>query len=405
MDDPAAANLVDLARRALAVDGAGLTAFGPQGRFRPDAAAIVRGDDPDVPRLEQAALRAATTGSGVWEEHAAARPIVRGGRVRGALAVCTHAPRGWPEEDRRTLAVCAEALEEHFARLDLVDERTALQRLATVVATDAGPRQVHATVCLELARVFDVPMSTVKRFDGEEVEMLAAHGIDLGAARAVCEAIWAGGRSTAAERYRAGVTYHIGDTTREPSVDARRFAEQGVHSVAGAPVFVDGGLWGAVFVGSDVAGAIGADAARRLTSFAELVALAVTNAHARTRLAAEATTDSLTRLANHRRFHEELRCEVARAERLGLPLAVALIDVDDFKQVNDTLGHHGGDEVLRHVAAALRDAVRAGELVARLGGDEFAAVLPGTDDVGAEAFGGSGSARSCTRARSCAAHA
>ncbi|HWT93827.1 MAG TPA: hypothetical protein VN238_12565, partial [Solirubrobacteraceae bacterium] len=60
MDDPAAANLVDLARRALGVDGVGLTNVGTNGRVRPDVVAIVRGPDPDVPLLAQTALRAAT---------------------------------------------------------------------------------------------------------------------------------------------------------------------------------------------------------------------------------------------------------------------------------------------------------------------------------------------------------
>jgi len=97
-------------------------------------------------------------------------------------------------------------------------------------------------------------------------------------------------------------------------------------------------------------------------------------------------TDPLTSLANSRSFHEEAERTLSRARRHGRALSLAYIDIDDFKKVNDTLGHHGGDLVLQTVAKALRGSVRAGDLVARLGGDEFAVLLEETDQEGARAF-------------------
>jgi diguanylate cyclase (GGDEF)-like protein len=89
--------------------------------------------------------------------------------------------------------------------------------------------------------------------------------------------------------------------------------------------------------------------------------------------------DPLTGLANRRRWDAELAEACAAARRTGTSLAVVLVDVDRFKQINDRYGHSGGDEALRLIAGALTSRVRAGDVVARLGGDELAVLLPGTD--------------------------
>ena len=90
-----------------------------------------------------------------------------------------------------------------------------------------------------------------------------------------------------------------------------------------------------------------------------------------------ATRDSLTGLANRRLFDESLQREVARARRLATPLSLLVLDVDHFKQVNDTYGHQTGDEVLREVADALVANTKNYDVAARYGGDEFVVLLPG----------------------------
>jgi diguanylate cyclase (GGDEF)-like protein len=94
-------------------------------------------------------------------------------------------------------------------------------------------------------------------------------------------------------------------------------------------------------------------------------------------------TDGLTKLHNHRYFQDHLTREIRRVDRSGEPLAMLLVDLDDFKQLNDRLGHAAGDELLAGVARALNQSVRATDLLARYGGEEFVVLTPDTDLAGA----------------------
>jgi two-component system chemotaxis response regulator CheY len=101
------------------------------------------------------------------------------------------------------------------------------------------------------------------------------------------------------------------------------------------------------------------------------------------RLAELAAVDELTGTKNRRRFREDLELLFSQADRLGSPLSLIMLDLDHFKEYNDSFGHLAGDEVLQWVGSALRAAVRGHDVVARYGGEEFVMLLPGTDDEAA----------------------
>lgn len=98
-----------------------------------------------------------------------------------------------------------------------------------------------------------------------------------------------------------------------------------------------------------------------------------------------ARVDSLTGLLNRHALEERALVEFARSRREGRPVALLVCDVDDFKTINDTLGHPAGDQVLRRVAGVLSGETRQVDAVARVGGDEFALLLPGADALNATA--------------------
>jgi diguanylate cyclase (GGDEF)-like protein/putative nucleotidyltransferase with HDIG domain len=167
---------------------------------------------------------------------------------------------------------------------------------------------------------------------------------------------------------------------RQPSPGARAGAERLLRSGVAAPIRVHTAVQAVVLIGYRGEHRIEQEDVGLLTAFADLAQIAWRNAadHAAVRRAAE--LDSLTGCLNHGAFQGRLREEIARAERTGEGCALVLVDLNEFKAVNDTFGHLAGDALLRRVAEGLRASVRPYDHVGRYGGDEFAVLLPATDD-------------------------
>jgi diguanylate cyclase (GGDEF)-like protein len=115
----------------------------------------------------------------------------------------------------------------------------------------------------------------------------------------------------------------------------------------------------------------------------ELLAISIKNYQLFREIEGLTQMDALTKLSNHPFFFESLDREISRAERYGLELALAILDIDGFRLINDNFGHQAGDEILQDVARLLRTNLRTIDLVARFGADEFAIIFPQQDTRGA----------------------
>ena len=158
-----------------------------------------------------------------------------------------------------------------------------------------------------------------------------------------------------------------------------------VLSVPLRPVDSDERVHGLITV-ARTTGPFSSDDREVLKSLTSQAGLALENVELHVQASRQAVTDELTGLANHRRFQELLEVELEQVRRYGESVGLIMLDVDNFKSVNDTHGHQRGDLVLRRVARALADSSREADLPARYGGEELALILPHTDLEGAYAI-------------------
>ncbi len=185
---------------------------------------------------------------------------------------------------------------------------------------------------------------------------------------------------------------NIGDVRRDPGYIVSGI--QDIRSEIACPVTSDGEMLGVLTVESKQENAFNEDDVRLLSILSLQVAVGMRNARMYAEIEKLAVTDSLTGLYNHRYFHQRLGAELARCQRYHHPLSVIMIDLDDFKKINDSYGHLFGDRVLRETAQAIRGNIRRYDepmivrgaeidIVSRYGGEEFIIIQPDTALEGA----------------------
>jgi len=165
--------------------------------------------------------------------------------------------------------------------------------------------------------------------------------------------------------------------THEPRVS------QMPRAVLAVPILREHHLLGLVTAVDPEEGAFSDEDVEALSALALQAGVAIENARLHRVVERQAVTDALTGLANRRQFYEVLGREYERAQRFGQPVSLILLDIDDFKLINDSRGHLAGDAVLHSVAATLAEVIREIDLAARYGGEEFAVLLPQTGPDGA----------------------
>ena len=158
---------------------------------------------------------------------------------------------------------------------------------------------------------------------------------------------------------------------------------QGIETAVSVPVRWNGQLKGALSVAFHSMRRIAAQDIETLQAIADLAAVACSNAEAFEQAQTAARTDSLTGFLNHGAVQVRIREEIWRARRSGGALSCLLVDLDNFKPVNDRHGHLVGDEILQQLATAIATEFRPYDGIARFGGDEFVLVLPDADEEAA----------------------
>jgi diguanylate cyclase (GGDEF)-like protein/putative nucleotidyltransferase with HDIG domain len=250
----------------------------------------------------------------------------------------------------------------------MTEEQSSLRRVATAVAAGSPPAGIFALVSLDAGHLLGADCAAIVRFQSaDRVIVLGRWTHDEHGAEDPDATVDVRPGSLLA-RLRSG----------EPIARDRMDGEYHCIRLA-APVRHGAAVWGALIVVASDPHEFAPGAEERLQDYADLIATAVANAENRARLDAEATTDELTGLPNHRAFRERLAEEVARAQRHDRPLTVALLDVDGFRDLNDRAGLDVADEVLMEIGSLLRGAVREEDVLARLGADEYGVIFVESD--------------------------
>jgi diguanylate cyclase (GGDEF)-like protein len=188
------------------------------------------------------------------------------------------------------------------------------------------------------------------------------------------------------ERTAATVHYdpHLGDRGKDISLFPLKDMQKPIQSLYGRPLITQGRFVGAVVLGSIRTNAFSEYHRNFMDTLLNQVSMVVDNSMMHQNIRDLARTDGLTGLLNHRTFMEKLSEEYKRIDREPRPFSILLMDIDKFKNVNDTYGHPVGDLAIKAVAKVLKDTVRNTDFVARYGGEEFTVGMVDTSSKGAE---------------------
>jgi diguanylate cyclase (GGDEF)-like protein/putative nucleotidyltransferase with HDIG domain len=244
------------------------------------------------------------------------------------------------------------------------------------------PKELLPSICSQVRSGFGYDLARIEVIDRKRDELVveaeAGYGVELL------------GRRTRIGAGLSGVAAKTGDPVLANSVwrESTYIAlHPRVRSGLSLPLRYHDELLGALSFESYQEHAFASEDVLTLQALADQLAIALYNARAYQGAVEQAITDGLTGLKTHRYFMEELEREWRRATRSGNHFSVIMIDLDEFKLVNDRYGHLLGDQVLRTVAKLLSGRVRQSSLVARYGGDEFSILVPEATTEKAEALG------------------
>jgi len=311
-------------------------------------------------------------------------PLKVGERIIGVINIESKQLNAFSEADERLMMTFADQLVTAIEKVRLfqleqrrAQEAETLRQAGAIVAATLRQDEAIERILVQLERVVPYDSASVQLLREGYLEIVGGRGWpDPVAIVGMRFPIPGDNPNTVVIQERR--THILGDA---PSVHSafREGPHTHIHSFLGVPLIVGDQVIGMLAVDNTQSNFFTSDHARLVAAFADHVALAIQNARLFSEVQLLASTDSLTGLHNRRHFIEMSKREFGRARRYQRPLTAIMMDIDHFKQVNDTYGHAVGDQALQIVAERLRKTVRDIDILGRYGGEEFAALLLETD--------------------------
>ena len=318
---------------------------------------------------------------------ALAVPMRIGARTIGVICAQSTRPHAYTERDRDVMVAIAEqaaiAVEnsQHLMRADQrARELQLLSEVSRALSSQLSIRALCNTVCNEVRRVMDAKVFFVALAAESESAMRLEFAIEGDETIDVDLVPLENSFAKRVMETRQPIVLQTGEEIdRQPHRTIHQSDGGAVRSVAMAPLRLGDRCIGVMSAQSYNERAFDESSVRILTAIGEQLALAVQNAQLFGDAKSRADRDPLTNLFHHRYLKTRLEEEISRTRFTSQPLVVLMMDIDNFKLVNDTYGHPAGDDALRMLTAVLQATCRGTDVIGRYGGDEFMIILPDTD--------------------------
>ncbi|MBL8090833.1 MAG: diguanylate cyclase [Anaerolineales bacterium] len=317
-------------------------------------------------------------------------PVVSGARIIGVLSIQSYQVKAYQNEQLDLLnnlaSHCAGALERIWAQealTDLVERLKILHQAVSDVNASLDVERVCQVVYETVIKVMSCDDFVVDGYDSKTNEIIPIFAIEHPGRRVYTKKYFADhGLAGEIVRTKKPILFNSIQEMNQSDIHFEFYGSQvdddPTESILAVPMMLHGQIYGMISAQSYQQNVYNHDDQYLLEMLASHVAIAIENARLFDSVQQAAYTDALTSTLNRRRFYELSEIEFERTKQSKQPLAIVMLDVDDFKKFNDQYGHKVGDFVLMKIAETCKSSLRGNDIFGRLGGEEFALTLPNT---------------------------